>query len=336
MVTCRPEMLIRCATPVARKMSQSARSMAFWSPTTSAASRPAVRAVGHALEDGIAHAWRARSTGWRQVSRQPLRRRVVAGRRARSRWPAGPAPTATARSRSHADCCCRAAPSAARSSASARRRAAPAPGRCSSSSAGVRRRRRRTSPGRAAAPAARGAPPTVRRFDLRAGSARPISLRWGMAATTPVTRHVAPFQRRVQALRREARGAQAAQAEGEQRASGQQSDQRAQGPRLPRGKAARKAAAPRASGQRHQPRTRGQSHSTGCCTCSAGPSTAPSSAGVAHPPPRLVVVVRHVPCSTVHRPTPADTRTGFAHCGAETATRAPDLLVSPACPSTPR
>ena len=41
MVMCRPEMLIKCATPVALKTSQSARSIAFWSPTTSAASTPA-------------------------------------------------------------------------------------------------------------------------------------------------------------------------------------------------------------------------------------------------------------------------------------------------------
>ena len=41
MVMCSPEMLIRWATPVARNTSQSVRSMAFWSPTTSAASTPA-------------------------------------------------------------------------------------------------------------------------------------------------------------------------------------------------------------------------------------------------------------------------------------------------------
>ena len=41
MVTCRPEMLIKCATPVARKMSQSSRSMAAWSPIASAARTPA-------------------------------------------------------------------------------------------------------------------------------------------------------------------------------------------------------------------------------------------------------------------------------------------------------
>ena len=41
MVTCKPEMLIKWAMPVARNRSQSARSMAFWSPTTSAAITPA-------------------------------------------------------------------------------------------------------------------------------------------------------------------------------------------------------------------------------------------------------------------------------------------------------
>jgi len=45
-VMCRPEMLIRWATPVARKMSQSVRSIAFWSPTASAASTPAIGRSG--------------------------------------------------------------------------------------------------------------------------------------------------------------------------------------------------------------------------------------------------------------------------------------------------
>ena len=55
---------IRCATPVSRNRSQSARSIAAWSPTASAASTPAQRAVGHAHTDRHrARAWRARSIG---------------------------------------------------------------------------------------------------------------------------------------------------------------------------------------------------------------------------------------------------------------------------------
>ena len=42
-VMCKPEMLTRWATPVARNTSQSAESIAAWSPTTSAASKPAAR-----------------------------------------------------------------------------------------------------------------------------------------------------------------------------------------------------------------------------------------------------------------------------------------------------
>ena len=43
-VMCRPEILIRWATPVARNTSQSARSMACWSPTSRAATTPAALA----------------------------------------------------------------------------------------------------------------------------------------------------------------------------------------------------------------------------------------------------------------------------------------------------
>ena len=43
-VMCSPEMLMRWATPVARNTSQSARSMARWSPVTRAATTPAMRA----------------------------------------------------------------------------------------------------------------------------------------------------------------------------------------------------------------------------------------------------------------------------------------------------
>ena len=63
MVTCRPEILIRCATPVVRKMSHSARSIAAWSPTTSAASTPA--RAGCCTRNSIAsrRRWRKRCTG---------------------------------------------------------------------------------------------------------------------------------------------------------------------------------------------------------------------------------------------------------------------------------
>ncbi len=68
MVMCRPEMLIKWATPVARKTSQSPRSMAFWSPTIRAASRPAVWRSATRSNTESRTAWRARSTGWRQLS----------------------------------------------------------------------------------------------------------------------------------------------------------------------------------------------------------------------------------------------------------------------------
>ena len=41
-VMCKPEMLMRWATPVARNTSQSLRSMAAWSPITSATTTPAM------------------------------------------------------------------------------------------------------------------------------------------------------------------------------------------------------------------------------------------------------------------------------------------------------
>jgi hypothetical protein len=62
-----PEIDIRCATPVARKMSQSARSMAFWSPVTSAAITPASRRSATRSRIASRTDSRARSTGWRQL-----------------------------------------------------------------------------------------------------------------------------------------------------------------------------------------------------------------------------------------------------------------------------
>ena len=62
-----PEIATRCETPVARKTSQSARSIAFWSPVTSAAITPA--ACRSATRSRIASRTdsRARSIGWRHV-----------------------------------------------------------------------------------------------------------------------------------------------------------------------------------------------------------------------------------------------------------------------------
>ncbi len=72
MVTCRPEMDIRWATPVARTTSQSALSIAFWSPTTSAASRPAAFLSGTRASIASRTDWRAPSTGCLHVA--PMRR----------------------------------------------------------------------------------------------------------------------------------------------------------------------------------------------------------------------------------------------------------------------
>ncbi|MNV64010.1 hypothetical protein D3C71_1566340 [compost metagenome] len=83
-VMCRPEMLIRCATPVARNSSQSRVAMACWSPTTSAATTPRARcqASGATAPSHVARStpdiarsatmasrnrWRSSATGWCQV-----------------------------------------------------------------------------------------------------------------------------------------------------------------------------------------------------------------------------------------------------------------------------
>ena len=75
---CRPEIDIRWATPVARNTSQSARSIAFWSPTDQRRQHAGRLAVGDAARRSRrARVWRARSTGCRQVAAEPLRRRVA-------------------------------------------------------------------------------------------------------------------------------------------------------------------------------------------------------------------------------------------------------------------
>lgn len=79
-------MAIRWATPVARKTSQSARSIAFWSPVTSAAITPADRGSATRSKTASRTVSRKRSTGWRQVtamrsgrgSRAPVRTWPVA------------------------------------------------------------------------------------------------------------------------------------------------------------------------------------------------------------------------------------------------------------------
>ena len=76
-VMCSPEMLIRWATPVARKTSQSARSIAFWSPTTSAASRPAVLRSATCSNTASRTACRDAFDRMAPGCFQPLRRRVA-------------------------------------------------------------------------------------------------------------------------------------------------------------------------------------------------------------------------------------------------------------------
>jgi len=66
-VMCRPEMLMRCATPVARNTSQSARSIAFWLPTISAASTPAVLRSATCANTASRTDCRASSTGCHHV-----------------------------------------------------------------------------------------------------------------------------------------------------------------------------------------------------------------------------------------------------------------------------
>ncbi len=63
-VMCKPEMDIRCATPVMRKRSQPWRSMAAWSPMARAASTPAAAASGTCMAMASRRSWRSRSTGW--------------------------------------------------------------------------------------------------------------------------------------------------------------------------------------------------------------------------------------------------------------------------------
>ncbi len=67
-VMCRPEMLIRWATPVARNTSQSARSMARWSPVTRAATTPATRTACASVASGARRAMMASRTAWRSCS----------------------------------------------------------------------------------------------------------------------------------------------------------------------------------------------------------------------------------------------------------------------------
>ncbi len=81
MVTCSPEMLIKWATPVVRNSAQSLVSMALWSPTTSAASTPALRGSSTRCTMRSLTHWRARSSGCQPLaprccgagSRGPLR-----------------------------------------------------------------------------------------------------------------------------------------------------------------------------------------------------------------------------------------------------------------------
>ena len=77
MVICRPEIETRWATPVARNTSQSARSIAAWSPTTSAAARPATWRLANMRRDAITH--RLAGPGQRVAPglRQARRHRVV-------------------------------------------------------------------------------------------------------------------------------------------------------------------------------------------------------------------------------------------------------------------
>ena len=67
MVMCKPEIDIRCATPVARKTSQSARSIAFWSPTTKAANTPASWRLSTRAKIASRADCRVRSTGRDQL-----------------------------------------------------------------------------------------------------------------------------------------------------------------------------------------------------------------------------------------------------------------------------
>jgi hypothetical protein len=79
-------MAIRWATPVARKTSQSAWSIAFWSPVTNAAITPADRGSATRSKTASRTVSRKRSTGWRQVTAM----RSGRGSRAPVRtWPVG-------------------------------------------------------------------------------------------------------------------------------------------------------------------------------------------------------------------------------------------------------
>ena len=79
-VMCRPLMLIRWATPESRNRSQSARAIAAWSPTVSAASTPPSRASATRSTTASRSAWRVRSIGRRSCLVQ--QRRPRAGERA--------------------------------------------------------------------------------------------------------------------------------------------------------------------------------------------------------------------------------------------------------------
>ena len=271
-------------------------------------------AVGDLLEHGIAHRLPGPLDRMAPGVGQALRRRDRAGRRARSRWPAGPAPTATARSRSRAGCCCRAAPSAARSAASARRRA----GRPAGAAARRRRRpppwRRRTSPGRAAAPARTGAPAARGRLHFEPeAQAGLVALRHGGD-------HAGDHRRRGPPARDPGRAQESGMRAG--RSGRRRAARRPAGLRLARAPALSQAIAgangpARQSAASRQPRARpvparpaprrpATSHSAGCCSCNAGPSTAPSRAGVIHPPRRGLSSLRMSAFSTAACTRPAD------------------------------